>query len=59
MDLTAIKNQLITYKNYSNLPKNLVNEIQDTLLTKSKEGDFIALLKRVEQTLGESQSIKK
>ena len=48
MDITSIKNRLITLKNYGGLKKELINEIQDTLLTKKKENDFSQLLKRVE-----------
>jgi len=48
MDITSIKNRLITLKNYGGLKKELINEIQDTLLTKTKENDFSQLLKRVE-----------
>ncbi len=48
MDVTAIKNKLITYKNYGGLKKELVCEIQDTLLHKTKPNDFASLLKRIE-----------
>ena len=49
MDITTIKNKLITYKTYGGLKKELVNEIQDTLLKKTKPIDFATLLKKVEE----------
>jgi len=57
MDVTSIKNKLITFKTYGGLKKDLVDEIQTALLTKNKESDFAALLKKVETEV--DQSIKK
>ena len=51
MDITDIKNKIITYKNYGNLNKSLVSEIQDVLLSKSKETDFETLLKKIESEI--------
>lgn len=48
MDVTSIKNKLIIYKNYGGLKRELVSEIQDTLLSKTKPNDFMQLLKKVE-----------
>jgi len=57
MDLTAIKNKLISIKTYGGLKKEMVTEIQDALLSKNKESDFATLLKKVESEV--NQSIKK
>lgn len=51
MDSHAIKNKLITYMNYSKLKKELINEIQNCLLTKTKNEDFEKLLQKVENEL--------
>ncbi|HOV13867.1 MAG TPA: hypothetical protein PK771_06255 [Spirochaetota bacterium] len=51
MDSHAVKNKLITYMNYSKLKKELVSEIQNSLLTKTKPEDFDALLQKVEKEL--------
>jgi hypothetical protein len=59
MDITAIKNKLITLKNYGGLKKELVNEIQTALLSKNKENDFAILLKKVESEVKDDQSINK
>jgi len=48
MDSNAIKNKLITYMNYGKLKKELILEIQDALLTKTKQSDFEKLLEKVE-----------
>ncbi|HPO50706.1 MAG TPA: hypothetical protein PLO89_10305 [Spirochaetota bacterium] len=52
MDSHTIKNKLITYMNYSKLKKELINEIQNSLLTKTKPEDFERLLQKVEKELG-------
>ena len=56
MDLTTIKNKLITLKTYAGLKKELVSEIQDALLTKNKESEFSLLLKKVENEINSTQS---
>jgi hypothetical protein len=48
MSLTEIKNKLIMYKTYEKLPQHMVEEIQNCLLTKRKEEDFIELLRKAE-----------
>ena len=57
MYLTSIKNKLITHMNYSGLSKELVKEIQDALISKTKVADFEALLQKVEREV-ESKKIK-
>ena len=59
MDITTIKNRLITLKTYAGLKKELINEIQDALLTKKKESEFSLLLKKVETEMKTAQSIRK
>ena len=59
MELNSIKNRLIILKNEPKLKKELVEEIQNTLLTKNKKDDFEKLLKKVEMELKNSQSNKK
>lgn len=59
MEINNIKNKLIILKNEPNLKKELVQEIQDTLLTKVKKDDFESLLKKVEMEIKNSQSNKK
>ncbi len=51
MDTVSLRNTLISYKNYGNLSKNTVNEIQDTLLNKTKASDFEKLIEKVEKEI--------
>lgn len=48
MEITAIKNKLITYLTYGKIPKNVMVEIQEALLRKRDPKDFIQLLEKVE-----------
>ncbi|HOJ63901.1 MAG TPA: hypothetical protein PLE45_05720 [Spirochaetota bacterium] len=59
MEIDNIKNKLIILKNERGLKKELVEEIQNTLLTKVKKDDFENLLKKVELEIKNSQSNKK
>ena len=51
MYVHSVKNKLITHMNYSKLKKELINEIQNSLLTKTKSEDFESLLEKVEKEL--------
>jgi hypothetical protein len=51
MDLTAIRNKLIVYKTYEKLPNDLIKEIENCLLTKTKIEDFERILEKVEYGL--------
>ena len=59
MELDSIKNKLIILKNEPKLKKELVKEIQDTLLTNNKKDVFENLLRKVEIEIKNSQSNKK
>lgn len=59
MELDSIKNKLIILKNDPKLKKELVKEIQDTLLTNNKKDIFENLLRKVEMEIKNSQSNKK
>jgi hypothetical protein len=48
MDIVGIKNKLILYKTYDKLADDMVKEIEDVLLTRSKLEDFEKLLSKVE-----------
>ena len=48
MEMTAVRNKIITYMNYEKLPKEMVAEIQETLLKNTKEEVFLNLLKKIE-----------
>ncbi len=49
MEMTAVRNKIITYMNYGKLPKEMVTEIQETLLKNTKEEVFLNLLKKIEE----------
>jgi hypothetical protein len=51
MDLLGIRNKLIVYKTYEKLPYDIVTEIEDVLLNKSKIEDFEKMLQKVEDLL--------